>query len=94
MEITKLEQTVSDLRANSDKASVLKAAIQASGGYWPQQHTASGVFAVQFSGVQGFGRSPELAAQHWLEQAQAILVSAAALYWPPKQQSVQAQHRR
>jgi len=87
MEITKLEQTVSDLRANSDKASVLKAAIQASGGYWPQQHTASGVFAVQFSGVQGFGRSPELAAQHWLEQAQAILVNVATQDLSPKQQS-------
>ena len=87
MEITKLEQTVSDLRANSDKASVLKAAIQASGGYWPHQHRASGVFAVQFSGVQGFGRSPELAAQHWLEQAQAILVNVAAPDSPPKQQS-------
>ena len=87
MEITKLEQTVSDLRANSDKVSVLKAAIQASGGYWPQQHTASGVFAVQFSGVQGFGRSPELAAQHWLEQAQAILASVATQDLSPKQQS-------
>lgn len=87
MEITKLEQTVSDLRANSDKSSVLKAAIQASGGYWPQQHTALGVFAVQFSGVQGFGRSPELAAQHWLEQAQAILASVATQDLPPKQQS-------
>ena len=87
MEITKLEQTVSDLRANSDKSSVLKAAIQASGGYWPQQHTALGVFAVQFSGVQGFGRSPELAAQHWLEQAQSVLANEAAPDSPPKQQS-------